>query len=263
MAHGTRVNSTAYGIAGGKCLVGGTEYSIKKGRTLIGGTGYDIQFGPPLAPSFSDNSWETIIWACQNNAVPSSWVPGNSKSMTIKGKGYKIDIIGKNHDTYTGGGTVPLTFQMHDCYDTEYRMKSAPNSNVGGYGASDMHNKHLPEILSKMPSDVQDGIRSVDKPTSAGGQSPDIVTVPCKLFLLSEIEVFGRISYSRNGEGAQYAYYADGNSKIKNLSGSPNQWYERSPNGYNSEDYCIVNTNGSPNDSHSSYSRGVAFAFCF
>lgn len=45
MAHGTRVNNTAYGISGGKCLVNGTAYSIKKGRTLVGGTGYDISFG--------------------------------------------------------------------------------------------------------------------------------------------------------------------------------------------------------------------------
>lgn len=47
MAHGTRINGTAYGVTGGKCLVGGTEYSIKKGRTLIGGTGYDVAFGGP------------------------------------------------------------------------------------------------------------------------------------------------------------------------------------------------------------------------
>ena len=44
MAHGTKVNGSAYGITGGKCLVDGTEYAIKKGRTLIGGTGYDINF---------------------------------------------------------------------------------------------------------------------------------------------------------------------------------------------------------------------------
>ena len=44
MAHGTRINGTAYGITGGKCLVNGTTYSIKKGRTLIGGTGYDVNF---------------------------------------------------------------------------------------------------------------------------------------------------------------------------------------------------------------------------
>lgn len=55
MAHGTRINGAAYGVTGGKCLVGGTEYGIKKGRTLIGGTGYDITFNTPLS-SYAEGS---------------------------------------------------------------------------------------------------------------------------------------------------------------------------------------------------------------
>ena len=53
MAHGTRINGTAYGITGGKCLVNGTAYSIKKGRTLVSGTGYDISFGQPALVEIS------------------------------------------------------------------------------------------------------------------------------------------------------------------------------------------------------------------
>ena len=48
MAHGTRVNNTAYGIAGGKCLVNGTSYSIQGGKTLVNGTSYSIQGGKTL-----------------------------------------------------------------------------------------------------------------------------------------------------------------------------------------------------------------------
>lgn len=55
MAHGTRINGTAYGITGGKCMVNGTAYSIKKGRTLIGGTGYDITFGPETTVTVSQD----------------------------------------------------------------------------------------------------------------------------------------------------------------------------------------------------------------
>ena len=65
---------------------------------------------------FANNSWEEIIAACQSGNVPDSWSVGDSKAMTINGTNYQIDIIGKNHDTYTAGGTAPLTFQMHDCY---------------------------------------------------------------------------------------------------------------------------------------------------
>lgn len=47
MAHGTRINGTAYGVTGGKCFVAGTEYSIKKGCALVDGTGYGIEFWEP------------------------------------------------------------------------------------------------------------------------------------------------------------------------------------------------------------------------
>lgn len=55
MAHGTRINGTAYGVTGGKCLVGGTGYNIKKGRTLVGGTGYDVLFSMPTKVVVSGN----------------------------------------------------------------------------------------------------------------------------------------------------------------------------------------------------------------
>ena len=42
MAHGTRVNGTAYGITNGKCFVNGTLFNIKSGKTLIQGTNYTI-----------------------------------------------------------------------------------------------------------------------------------------------------------------------------------------------------------------------------
>lgn len=58
MAHGTRVNNTAYGIAGGKCLVNGTSYSIQGGKTLVNGTGYDIAFfdGYKIVVTHSDSN---------------------------------------------------------------------------------------------------------------------------------------------------------------------------------------------------------------
>ena len=212
--------------------------------------------------NFANNSWEAIIAACQSGSVPSTWVVGNSKPMTINGTSYQIDIIGKNHDTYTAGGTAPLTFQMHDCYGTKYQMNSS-NTNSGGYDSTAMHTTHLPAILATMPSEVQAGIKQVNKLASAGSQSATIETIACKLFLLSEIEIFGRTTYSKAGEGSQYAYYSAGNSKVKNLSGSESIWWERSPNGSDLTRFCRVNSGGGADIASASYSRGVAFGFCF
>ena len=99
--------------------------------------------------------------------------------------------------------------------------------------------------------------------TSAGSQSATINTTADKLFLLSEIEIFGSVSYSKSGEGTQYDYYKAGNSKVKKYSGSADRWWERSPYGSNSTRFCYVNSNGDANGNTASSAYGVAFGFCF
>ena len=211
---------------------------------------------------FSNNSWDAIIAACQSGNVPDTWVVGNSKMMTIGGTNYQIDIIGKNHDTYTAGGTAPLTFQMHDCYADANQMNSS-NTNSNGWTSCAMRSTHLPAILALMPTEVQNGIREVNKLTSAGNMSDTINTTAEKLFLLSEIEIFGSVSYSKSGEGSQYAYYSAGNSKVKNRRGSASAWWERSPRGSNSTFFCYVVSTGIANSSNARTALGVAFGFCF
>ena len=215
-----------------------------------------------LKDNFADNEWSEIIAACQSGNVPASWVVGNYKNMTINGKAYRIDIIGKNHDTYAAGGTAPLTFQMHDCY-TETKQMNSSNTNSGGWQNSAMRTTHLPAILNMMPAEVKAAIRDVQKKSSAGNQSSSIQTTNDKLFLLSEIEIFGSTTYSFAGEGKQYAYYQAGNSKVKNLSGSADCWWERSPYSSNSTYFCYVSSSGSAIADSASGSDGVAFGFCF
>ena len=263
MSHKTLVNGTSYDVKGGKCLVNGTSYDIKNGRTIIGGTGYDITFAPPDYSVFANNTWEQIIEACYNNEVPSTWVVGDSKPMTINGVDYQIDIIGKNHDDYSdGSGKAPLTFQLHDCYG-EAKSMNRTNTNSVGWTSCTMRSTHLPAILALMPTEVQNGIREVNKLTSAGNQSNTINTTADKLFLLSEIEIFGRVIYSKSGEGTQYDYYKAGNSKVKKDNGSAYYWWERSPYGRDILYFCRVDIGGNADYVAASSRRGVAFAFCF
>ena len=218
----------------------------------------------PYKPNFADNDWATIIDACHKNQVPDTWLVGNSKAMTIGGKSYQVDIIGKGHDDYAdGSGKAPLTFQLHDCYGELEAMNSS-NTNVGGWTSCEMRTTHLPAILALMPTEVQNGIREVNKLTTAGSESATINTTADKLFLLSEIEIFGSVSYSQSGEGTQYDYYKAGNSKVKNRNGSASIWWERSPTGSNSASFCSVNSDGGANGDYvASNAFGVAFGFCF
>lgn len=215
-----------------------------------------------LEDNFADNDWSAIIAACHSGSVPNTWVVGNSKTMTINGASYQIDIIGKNHDTYTAGGKAPLTFQMHDCYADKKAMNGS-NTNSGGWTSCAMRSTHLPAILALMPIEVQNGIREVNKLTSAGSKSATINTTADKLFLLSEVEIFGSTTYSAAGEGTQYDYYKAGNSKVKKLDGSADSWWERSPNVSSSTGFCRVKSSGLSEGYRANYTYGVAFGFCF
>lgn len=260
-AHKTLINGTAYTVQGGKCMVNGTVYNILKGRTLIDGTGYDITFKPSYDPVFANNTWEQIIEACHNNAVPDTWKVADQKPMTIGGSDYLIDIIGKNHDDYSdGSGKAPLTFQLHDCYKLKKAMHNT-TTNSKGWSGCDMRETDLPIILKQMPTEVQSGIREVNKLTS---ENYTIVTTADKLFLLSEIEIFGSDENSGKGEGTQYDYYKAGNSKVKNyIDDSAIEWWERSPYNGNKRFYCCVNYKGASISRSANAVSGVPFAFCF
>ncbi len=213
--------------------------------------------------NFADNDWAAIIDACHKNQVPDTWAVGNQKVMTIFGTDFVIDIIGKGHDDYSDdSGKAPLTFQMHDCYEYSFAMNRS-NPNTPGWASCAMRSTSLPTLLSWMPTEVQNGIREVNKLTSAGSQSATINTTVDKLFLLSEIEIFGSVSYSKSGEGTQYAYYKAGNSKIKYQNGRAIQWWGRSLNSSDSTRFCGVRSIGSADSFSQNDKIGVAFGFCF
>ena len=117
-------------------------------------------------------------------------------------------------------------------------------------------------LLTNLPSALRNVIKAVNKLTSAGNQSATINTTSDKLFLLSEVEIFGSTPNSKSGEGSQYDYYKAGNSKVKKVNGSANYWWERSPNSGSTSDFCRVNINGDPTYNDAFYGDGVAFGFC-
>ena len=225
----------------------------------------EVHTAPVTIPAvFADATWEQIIECCETNTVPATWEVGDQKAMTINGPDYLIDIIGKNHDAYYGGGTAPLTFQMHDLYATYYQMYTNASNHTGWHGC-DMYLKHLPSLLALMPSEVQAGIKGVRKTTSMGNQWSNLRTTNEKLFLLSEVEIFGTITNSVSGEGEQYAYYSAGNSKAKMLHSSYiAYWWTRSPYSMNALEYCTVSTGGQSVHHNANFATiGVSFAFCF
>ena len=210
--------------------------------------------------NFADNDWDIIIGACHSGNVPDTWVVGDSKTMTIDGVNYQFDIVGKNHDTYTAGGIAPLTFGLHDCYGTKYPMNSSATSSTGWHN-SKMRTETLPAILAKMPVNIQNGIRAVNKLTTTIGPSSTIKTTSDKLFIFSIIEVDGSVA---SGEGKQYDYYSAGNSKVKKVGSTASMWWLRSPIKNPGGSFSAVSSGGVANySSNATESHGVCFGFCF
>lgn len=191
--------------------------------------------------SFASNTWEQIIAACQGGSVPDTWVVGDSKTMTIDGADYLVDIIGKSHDTYAAGGIAPLTLQLHDCLNTKYAWRGIWDN----------------LLLTKLPKIIQSAVKPVSKTMNNESVSP-------KLFSLTEIEVFGLNKYASYAEGTQYAYYTAGNSKIKTVGGNVSDWQLSSQMQVSSVvNYCAVSESGAPSIHAIGNNSGVAYAFCF
>ena len=202
----------------GEWSVTSTANGLSDTQSIVIGTQSMSLFS--VDPVFANNSWAGVVTACRRGNVPSTWVVGDSMPMTIGGTDYQVDIIGKSHDDYyDGSGKAPLTFQLHDCYGTGYGMNDTETV-VGGWKSSKMRTEYLPSILALMPESVKNGIREVSKKNAATSSS--IVTSADKLFLLSEIEIFGSRTISAAGEGTQYSYYANGNmsggEKVKTMN---------------------------------------------
>ena len=256
---GTELTYTDTGLTGGTTYYyRAFAYNAKKKYQ----TEYRVASLTTMTPNLAGNTWEQIIEACHSGNVPDTWVAGDSKTMTIDGVNYQFDIVGKNHDTYTAGGIAPLTFGLHDCYGTKYPMNSS-NTSSTGWDGSKMRTETLTAILAKMPVNIQNGIRAVNKLTATDGSNSTIKTASDKLFTFSEMEVYGSATKSHAGEGKQYDYYKAGNSKVKKVGSTASWWWLRSPSAKGGGNFCAVDTDGSIGGGYASLARGVCFGFCF
>ena len=233
-----------------------TASTTKTADVVVGTANVDLGM---IDPVFGNNSWAAIIKACQEKQVPNTWNVGDRCNMTINNKTYAIDIIGKNHDDYAdGSGKAPLTFQMHTCYATEYKMNNS-GSNTGGWADCLLRTTGGFKIIkSKMPAEVVAALKAVTKKTTAGGASSAIDTTEDTLFLLSEIEVQGTQTHSYAGEGTQYAYYQTAANRKKNSA-----WYLRSPRISSTTCFCRTGWSGEADWSVASEVDGIAAAWCF
>lgn len=210
------------------------------------------------------NTWAQIAKASAAGKASQLWSVGDTKDITVGSETLTLVIMGFNHDDLASGGKAGITFGMKNLMATTRRM-NASNTNSGGFTGSEMYSWLQNTLLPTLPSDLQAVLKSVNKKTSAGSQSSTINTNSMKLFLFSEIEIFGSTTCSKAGEGSQYSYFATAANRTKYLSngsGSADWWWERSPCGSYFHAFCGVDVNGNASSHSANSTNGVCFGFC-
>ena len=219
-----------------------------------------------VGDTLNDTTWDNIAIVSKLGKAQDYWKVGDTKTVAVNGVNYQFQIIGFDHDNLTTkDGTrtkAGITFQMVDCLNTTYSMNGS-NTNSGGWNGSTMRTSTMATLLNQLPAALKNVLKSVNKLSGTGDESTSgTQTTHDKLFLLSEVEIFGTATYSVPGEGTQYAYYKAGNSKVKKVNGSAFYWWERSPYCGSASNFCNVSNGGDANSYYASNSFGVSFGFC-
>lgn len=230
----------------------------------------DFVVQSPYKPNFADNSWENIIEACQRKLVPESWVVGDTKPISLSvvrtnsepvTKTYMVTILGRNHDTYAdGSGIAPITlgFWVSD-YDLDmYKAEADDYTWENSY----LRSVEIPSWISYFPSVVRNALREVSKVTGVQSTS-STKTLTEKLFIPSEIEYYGKTTYSISGEGSQYDYFYS--LLVLGKISSLQYTWSRSPAAKYTGNFVRIGFEGAPGHiSATAYNarESVFFAFC-
>ena len=251
----------------GKGPIASASLTSKSGVTYTDGLPSDWNIMKEIAKAISEasdsinaNTTEPIYvnkgrtWAYK--ITPGDTINVNTHTYAVMGfNNFALTNQANYEGTHTTAG---LTFGMVDCIG-KYKMNSS-ETNSGGWKDCLMRTSTMPTLQSGMP----DTLAQVKVPYVDYGQST-ILYSDDYLFLPAEKEVFGTRNYSPTAEAnalTQFAYYKNGGSKIKSLSGSAILWWLRSVYYSDSYDFCLVHTSGISNIYEASYSGGAAPCFC-
>lgn len=133
-------------------------------------------------------------------------------------------------------------------------------TNDGGWRDSGMRQWLNEEFIELLPDELQ----KVIKPRFISQRQGDrILESEDKLWLLSEMEIFGICGHSNSDEDdTQFELFKDARNRVKTyVDGTSADWWERSPYYNGSDLFCRVDTSGGANFYDANYSYGVVPAF--
>lgn len=191
--------------------------------------------------------------------IQSVWSIGDERTVSLSAMA--ATGVGESHAAQTvkfvlmnfGGKTLTadnteclaIVGQKNCLAETGYIANS--NYNNGGWTAGGRRTWCNSIYKEAIPSDFRELFKEYNNQSGYGGASSSGTKTTADYFALpAEIEVYGTISNSVEGEGSLFKYYETAANRIKTLGegGSAGNWWERSPYKGDSQSFCYVQSNG-------------------
>ena len=220
--------------------------------------------------NMEDCSWAMLKSLASAGTLGNYYQIGDTKTIELTGgERVVMELVSINDGEGTAGAYYPrgtVDFISKDCLQTTRSMNSS-NTNAGGWVSCALRTTLNTTIYETLPQTVKDVIVEKTHKTSAGSQSTSLVEHTDKLWLPTEYEMFGAITYSANTENANvnkhYAVFDTNADRIKHqgTNGSAVGWWESSPYVSDSSYFCGVSSGGSADGTGASGSIGVPLCF--
>lgn len=235
----------------------------------------------------------TVGTKAYNNVTLWTYILGFNHNASVEGE--HLIHFGCFKTAQTDGVDVTLDDSHYDSNSTSgakwFNMNHSSNTNSGGWkgcdlrydilGSTDTNNGDPTSTCATFPvagtlmAAFPEDLRAVMKPatkytdnTGGGSNIASYVTATQDYMpLLAEFELRGERKEANSAEQnyqTQYAYYANGNSKVKyrqTSTGTAASWWNRSPFASYGEHFNATRGNGGTIGSYASTSLGVAPAF--
>ena len=194
------------------------------------------------------------------------WSVGDTKDIIAGSETLTMEIVGFNHDKLANSAkTAAISLGMKNL-TASTRIVDSSGSNVGGFTKTDLHEWLNGDLYDSLADDLKAVIKSVIKPTSAGGASSAIESKTMKIWAFSATEIGSDENSSvPKNEGTQYSRFTNAASRIKyinNGAGDDGFWYLRSANVKTSKDFCYVSGSGNVTIDGETGAGYVCFGFC-
>lgn len=218
-----------------------------------GGTHY-------LNLGFSVATWDGIK-NIVNNGKAAEYIT-NGDQFTVELSNGETLVYEANVNTYSLG---EVDFIPTYCMATT-RQQHTSNTNSGGWNSSDLRTYLNNTFLTMLPEDLQAVISTKPVKATIGSQTNSLQTAYDKIWVPTEKEVFGSITYSGSTENAvnsQYPIFTDAASRVRTqgANGSAVYVWLASPYISSSTHFCIVSASGATSTGAAGSSTGVLPCF--